>query len=923
MSSALDEDTQRALAEGQDTARAMLRSAQKDLQKVFIVFLVGFLGTFYSLRLYVWDFLKAVTEARLDSLTAQEVKIIAQTPFDVILLQAKIGLAVGIITAIPVFLYFAREPLRERGLWPQQPVPRWKLVIIGLLAAGLFAGGVAYGYLVFFPFMFAFLANNALSAGIQPNYSIVKWAEFIMLLTFSFGFAAQMPLVVTALSYAEIIPYETFREKWRYAVVLIFVFGAFFSPPDPFTQVMWAVPLLVLYGASLYLAKVVVTAKRGSARVDVPGTARRHWNRLAGVAVLFGGAVGLFFFQNGPTIVNRAIRPYTTARLPYLSDPATIAVAVAVGLVAVILTLAYLVYSELDAAVAVDEPVGEPGSIDLAPLDAAGVRSAPPEAFAGMTEEEALAAAQAAMDDDDPEKAQAILDRFDEAEAADEAGTGAAPESDATPAASGPARDLLASDVGVVGRVRRGTGFVDWRSRIGALWNVLLGIAALVFAAGYVLVERPELADRLLTEYGTSAAALTGALARALPPAVPATGTALLGLFAAAGLLLAALLGGVLALYFAYAAGGDPDAVDIEALSADEVRRAPDAVFAGVSERRANFLASSAAERGDTEKARAVLDRHDDVQRAREAAGRAGGAGAGAAVPGASDDIGDRASRAGGTFLEGLTDGDSDEDDIGGYYDDIAFVANSLRSRLFVLVAVFGVVMVGTFAWLYSGGIGDVRENFVQRLPPEVVGEGAEQFGVIVLHPVEALIFEVKISTLLGIAAVLPFAAYYAWPALRERGFVRGRRQVIFGWVAMLLAGLLGGLVLGYTVIAPTIISWLVGDALRAGIVISYRISDFFWLVIFTTLGIGVLADVPILMVLLNSAGVSYQAMRDRWREVTIAIMLFAALFTPADVITMFLMTVPLMAAYGVGLVVLFVLTLGGRRNLAKPVGTT
>ena len=47
--------------------------------------------------------------------------------------------------------------------------------------------------------------------------------------------------------------------------------------------------------------------------------------------------------------------------------------------------------------------------------------------------------------------------------------------------------------------------------------------------------------------------------------------------------------------------------------------------------------------------------------------------------------------------------------------------------------------------------------------------------------------------------------------------------------------------------------------------------------------------------------------------------MLFAALFTPADIITMFLVTVPLMAAYGAGLLLLSLLTFGGRRNLAKP----
>ncbi|QZY00923.1 twin-arginine translocase subunit TatC [Halobaculum rubrum] len=918
MSSALDEDTQQTLADGRAAAGAMLRSAQKDLQKVFLVFLAGFMGTFYALRLYVWDFLKSVTRAQLSDAAGQEVEIIAQTPFDVILLQAKIGLIVGIVVGIPPLLYFSRDTLRERGAWPQTPVARWKLALIALLAVGLFAGGVAYGYLVFFPFMFAFLANNALSAGILPTYSIVKWAQFIALLTFSFGFAAQMPLVITALSYAEIVPYETFREKWRHAVVGIFVFGAVFSPPDPFTQVMWAAPLLLLYGASLYLAKVVVTAKRGSERIDAAATARLHWNVLAGVGVAAGAAVYLFYARGGAAAVNGVVAGtgLTSYRIATgLAAPVLAALAVGVGIAVAVVTLAYFVYAELDETTAVVGDAGDPDAIDLSALDEAGVRAAPPEAFDGMTEPEALEAASAAMEADEPGKAQAILDRFDEAAAA---GTAGAADKDAAGddvARSGPPRDLFAGDGGVVEPFRRGAGFVDWRGRFGSLWNVLLGIAGIVAAVGYVLVERPALADSVLAEYGTSAAAILAA--------VGVSGTAALVAFVAAGVALALLLGVLLAVYFAYVAGTDPAAVDVEVLTADEVRRAPDAVFAGISERRASYLADRAAAAGDSAKARAVLDRFDEIQSAREAADSSetddSGGGGGPSIPGLSDDASDRTSRATGTLLEGLTDGERDEEDIGGYYDDLAFIAASLRSRLFVLVSVFGVTLAGVFAFLYLGGIGDVKNNFVNRIPEEIVGVGAENFGVIVLHPVEALVFEVKISTIAGAVAVLPFMAYYAWPALRDRGFVRGRRQVVFGWVAALLAGLLGGLALGYTVIAPAVISWLVSDALAAGMVISYRISNFAWLVFFTTVGIGFLANIPILMILLNTTGVSYQAMRSRWREVTVALMLAAALFTPADVFTMFLVTIPMMAAYGVGLLILWVMTLGGRRNLAEP----
>jgi sec-independent protein translocase protein TatC len=927
MSSALDEDTRQTLADGRATASAMLRSAQKDLQKVFLVFLVGFMGTFYALRLYVWDFLKTVTRAQLSDAAGQQVEIIAQTPFDVILLQAKIGLIVGILFGIPPLLYFSRDALRERGAWPQAPVARWKLALIFVLAVGLFVVGVAYGYLVFFPFMFAFLANNALSAGIQPTYSIVKWAQFIALLTFSFGFAAQMPLVITALSYAEIVPYEMFREKWRHAVVGIFVFGAVFSPPDPFTQVMWAAPLLLLYGASLYLAKVVVTAKRGSERIDAAATARRHWNVLAGIGIAVAAAVYLFYARGGAAAVNGLVDGTGVTRYRFAADLATpllAALAAAVGVAVTVAALAYYVYAELDADAGVGAETGDPDAIGLLALDEPGVRAAPPEAFEGMTEPEALEAASTAMDADQPGKAQAILDRFDEAVAAGTAGDagdaadGASVGGPGTAAATGPARDLFAGDVGLPGAIGRGAGFVDWRGRFGSLWNVLLGIAGVVAAAGYVLVERPTLADSILVEYGTSAGALLGALG--------VSGTVALLAFVAGGVAVALLLAGILALYFAYAAGTDPAAVDLEVLTADEVRRAPDTLFAGVSERRVNYLADSAAAAGDSAKARALFERFDELQAAREtaeaspdsASGGTDGSG-GPSIPGLSGDAGDRASRATGTFLEGLTDGESGEDDIGGYYDDLAFIAGSLRSRLFILVSIFGITLAGVFAFLYLGGIGTVKNNFVNRIPEQIVGPDAANFGVIVLHPVEALIFEVKISTIAGAVAVVPFMAYYAWPALRDRGFVRGRRQVIFGWAAALLAGLLGGLALGYTVIAPTVISWLVSDALQAGVVISYRISDFAWLVFFTTVGIGFLADIPVLMVLLNTAGVSYQAMRSRWREVTIAIMLAAALFTPADVFTMFLVIIPLMAAYGIGLLILWAMTLGGRRNLAEP----
>jgi len=219
MSSAIDDDTARTINQGRETVGTMLSMAQAHLQKVFIVFVMGLVLTIMMLRLYVWDFFKTVTEAQMSAATQGEYSIIAQTPFDVILLQAKIGMTTGVLVALPPLVYYGRDALRRRGYWPQAPVARWKLVVAAAAAVGLFCVGVAYGYFVFFPVVFSFLAGNAVAGGFTPSYSIVKWAQFIFLLTVSFGLAAQMPLAITGLSYAEIVPYETFREKWRHAAV--------------------------------------------------------------------------------------------------------------------------------------------------------------------------------------------------------------------------------------------------------------------------------------------------------------------------------------------------------------------------------------------------------------------------------------------------------------------------------------------------------------------------------------------------------------------------------------------------------------------------------------------------------------------------------------------------------------------------------
>jgi sec-independent protein translocase protein TatC len=324
--------------------------------------------------------------------------------------------------------------------------------------------------------------------------------------------------------------------------------------------------------------------------------------------------------------------------------------------------------------------------------------------------------------------------------------------------------------------------------------------------------------------------------------------------------------------------------------------------------------ARSAMETDDPEKAQAILDRFDAAEAAAEEAAEAEEDGE------ASDDAEEENvfSRTAQGMVGAFTDED-DEDDLGGYYYDLRFIFDSLRSRAFRLVVVFGAVMSAAFLALYSGGIGLLYEDFLARLPPGVSTDEIA-FSVITLHPVEALVFMVKLSVVLGAVAVVPFLLYYAWPALSERGIATGDRRVLAVWGGVLFGGLLAGSALGYMVIAPEVISWLVYDAIREGMRVSYRVSSFFWLIFLLTVGIGLLVDVPLSMLLFHFGGlVSYRTMHRGWKVFVLAALVVGALLTPGSVYTMLVVAIPTVLAYFLGLGTLWVLTLGGRTTSSRP----
>ena len=137
-----------------------------------------------------------------------------------------------------------------------------KLVVPFVFFATLmFLLGASFAYYMVVPIGFDFLiafGNSVVS--VLP--SIGKYVGFFTKLMIGFGIAFELPVITFFLAKIGIVNDQMLKDFFRYAVVLIFIISAILTPPDVISQVLMAAPLLILYGVSIYIAKVFNPAQK-------------------------------------------------------------------------------------------------------------------------------------------------------------------------------------------------------------------------------------------------------------------------------------------------------------------------------------------------------------------------------------------------------------------------------------------------------------------------------------------------------------------------------------------------------------------------------------------------------------------------------------------------------------------------------------
>jgi sec-independent protein translocase protein TatC len=186
----------------------------------------------------------------------QAVQLIYTAPLEILFVKMKLAGLGAVVAAFPVLAYQLYRFVAP-GLYRNE---RGAFLPFLIAAPVLFLIGAALVYYIMLPFVMLFSLGQGFQTEVVSAALLPKVSEYMSLATaliLSFGLCFQLPVVMTLLGLAGIISSRMMAEGRRYAIVAVVVLAAIVTPPDPISQLMLAVPLVLLYEISIWCVRLI------------------------------------------------------------------------------------------------------------------------------------------------------------------------------------------------------------------------------------------------------------------------------------------------------------------------------------------------------------------------------------------------------------------------------------------------------------------------------------------------------------------------------------------------------------------------------------------------------------------------------------------------------------------------------------------
>ena len=164
------------------------------------------------------------------------------------------SITAGIVVAFPYILYefwrFISPGLREN----ERKSSRGFIFI----ASVLFFLGVLFGYYIITPLSISFLGSYQVSQEVFNDFDLDSYISLVRTSVLACGIVFELPILMYILTKIGLVTPEILRKYRKFALIGVLILSAVITPPDIVSQIIVAVPILILYEMSIYISKVVI-----------------------------------------------------------------------------------------------------------------------------------------------------------------------------------------------------------------------------------------------------------------------------------------------------------------------------------------------------------------------------------------------------------------------------------------------------------------------------------------------------------------------------------------------------------------------------------------------------------------------------------------------------------------------------------------
>lgn len=178
-------------------------------------------------------------------------------PTELFMSYIRIALVGGVVVTVPVISYQIWKFIRP-GLRGKECVVVLLVMTAGL---GLFALGAFFAFSVVLPILLSFFARLDTTGSVTAMVSIQEYIGYLLSTMITFGVVFETPIILMLLTAVGAVRPKTLQKNFKYVVLIILILSAVITPPDVTSQILMAVPLMILFYLSILLCRLLFRRK--------------------------------------------------------------------------------------------------------------------------------------------------------------------------------------------------------------------------------------------------------------------------------------------------------------------------------------------------------------------------------------------------------------------------------------------------------------------------------------------------------------------------------------------------------------------------------------------------------------------------------------------------------------------------------------